>query len=95
MGQFCPTIESMRQIEIKHAAPHHAPAKLATNGGRGINMLSVQDNYCINVFLLTASRPLPHKDKIPDVPGTRDRRQEDPGHPANYARYWHVESVWW
>ena len=30
MGQFCPTIESMRQIEINHAAAHHAPGKLQT-----------------------------------------------------------------
>ena len=32
IGQFCPTIESIGQIELKHAAPYHARGKLQTAG---------------------------------------------------------------
>ena len=60
-------IESMRQIKNKHAAPHHAQGKLQTAGA--VKTCAMFNHYySVKAFLLMAS-PLPHRDKIPDVPG--------------------------
>ena len=70
MEQFRPTIDYMRQIKIKHAAPHQAQGKLQT-ADVVKTVTALYNNHSTNVFLwLLALYHIKTEYRMSQVPGS-------------------------